>query len=213
MIEILYFANPMCSWCWGFSPVLRQLQEHYQDQTKFTLITGSLGDRGSKPMTGNDRAKVRQHWQHVVELTGQPFDFLFFDRETFVYDTEKPSRAVGIVRSVYPALSLPFFAHLQERFYAHNEDITDLAVLQEAAGNFDVEGEVFARQFANPAVAEGIQKEWQQTASFGVSGYPTLLAVKDGKPGVLTIGYRPYEQVLLALQAIMDRAGAVPARG
>jgi protein-disulfide isomerase-like protein with CxxC motif len=23
--EIIYVGEPMCSWCWGFSPVLRQL--------------------------------------------------------------------------------------------------------------------------------------------------------------------------------------------
>ncbi|MEO1018473.1 MAG: DsbA family protein [Pseudomonadota bacterium] len=206
MIDLLYFGNPMCSWCWGFSPVLHRLLEAHQDRINLSVLMGSIGDRGRQPMNEHDRSYVRQHWEHVQELTGQPFDFGFFDRALFTYDTELPSRAVGVVRSVYPGLSLPFFAHLQERFYAHNEDITALSVLEKAAANFNVEPADFRRLYALPAISEGLRQEWQQTASLGVTGYPTLLAVQEGKPQVLSIGYRPYDQIEAAFREVAGLA-------
>ncbi len=195
MIDLVYFANPMCSWCWGFSPVMRRILDEHGDRVKFSLVTGSLGDRGRKPMDNEARTYVRGHWDHVQEMTGQPFDFAFFDRDHFMYDTEKPSRAVAVMRAAYPALVFPFFAHLQERFYAHNDDITDRSVLSRLAGHFGTERDAFEEGYDHPSTAQLLQREWQETASLGVNGYPTLLAVKDGKPSVLTIGYQSWDEI------------------
>ena len=112
-LELLYFANPMCSWCWGFAPSVRALAEAGH---RITLALGSLGADRARPMRPQDRAYVRQHWEHVAERSGQPFDFGFFAREGFVYDTEPACRAVDVVRNRFPALALPAFARLQERF-------------------------------------------------------------------------------------------------
>ena len=30
-LHFIYFADPMCSWCYGFSPVMRQLRGRYGD--------------------------------------------------------------------------------------------------------------------------------------------------------------------------------------
>ncbi len=195
-LQLLYFANPMCSWCWGFQPVTRALAERGY---AIAVALGSLGADRARPMRDLDKAKVREHWQHVIERTGQPFDFGFFEREGFVYDTERPSRAIAVVRRHYPALALPFLGRLQERFYALGQDITDAAILREAAGEFGIEGEAFQTAFEAPATAAEIAAEWRQTAELGVTGYPTLLALQPGRPQVVTIGWRPASDVLAVL--------------
>jgi len=142
---------------------------------------------------------VREHWQHVIERTGQPFDFSFFERAGFVYDTEPPSRAIAVVRHHYPALAMPFLGRLQERFYALGQDITDPSTLAAAAGEFGIDAETFEAAFEAPATAAEIAAEWRQTAELGVTGYPTLLALQPGRPQVVTIGWRPESDVLAAL--------------
>ena len=78
-MELLYFANPMCSWCWGFSPVIQRLVESHGSRPRVTLAMGSLA-RGREPMRETDRAHVRGHWEQVRAASGQPFDFAFFER-------------------------------------------------------------------------------------------------------------------------------------
>src|SRR3712207_8936900 len=56
----------------------------------------------------------RSHWEHVAELTGQPFEFAFFDRQGFVYDTEPACRAVATVREQRPELALPYLHRSEE---------------------------------------------------------------------------------------------------
>ncbi len=201
IVQLLYFANPMCSWCWGFQPVIRSLAEQ---SYPITVALGSLGADRARPMRDVDKAKVREDWQHVIERTGQPFDFGFFDREGFVYDTEPPSRAIAVVRRHYPALAMPFLGRLQERFYASGQDITDPSVLREAAGEFGIDAETFETGFTAPSTAAEIAAEWRQTAELGVTGYPTLLALQPGRPQVVTIGWRPASEVSATLASLAE---------
>jgi putative protein-disulfide isomerase len=177
-----------------------------------TVALGSLGADRVRPMRDVDKAKVREHWQHVIERTGQPLDFGFFEREGFIYDTEPPSRAIAVVRSRYPGLALPFLGRLQERFYALGQDITDPIVLREAAGEFGIAADRFDTAFREPSTAAEIAAEWQQTAQLGVTGYPTLLALQPGRPEVVTIGWRPLDEVLANLDSLQDTSPATLSR-
>jgi putative protein-disulfide isomerase len=208
-LHLLYFANPMCSWCWGFQPVIHALAERGYP---ITVAMGSMGADRARPMREIDRAKVREHWQHVIERTGQPFDFGFFEREGFVYDTEPACRAIAVLRSRYPALALPFLGRLQERFYALGQDITDPYVLCEAAGEFGIAADRFDTAFRDPSTLAEIAAEWQQTAGLGVTGYPTLLALQPGRPEVVTIGWRPLDDVLASLDALQDPPATPPGK-
>jgi putative protein-disulfide isomerase len=190
-VELLYFANPMCSWCWGFAPALRAVGERFPD-LPVTVALGSLGaDRASRPMTERDREYVRHHWERVHELTGQPFDFSFFGREGFVYDTAPPSRALLVIRQRFPGVVLPALHRMQELFYAQGVDITDRDELRRIAASFGIEPETFDALFDSAEVHAALAREWEQTARLGVAGYPTLLALAGGRARVVTIGWRP----------------------
>ena len=203
-LELLYFANPMCSWCWGFAPVVQALTARHR-QWRTTIATGRLGEI-ERPMRPKDKAAVRDHWTHVREATGQSFDGAFaqplFEGEDFVYDTRPACRALAVLRQHYPALTLTFLHRLHERFYALGHDLRDPEVLGAAAGEFGLGGDTFRRALDHPDTARAVEKEWTQTAALGVTGYPTLLALTDGKAHVLSIGCRPLDDVEAALTAI-----------
>ena len=201
-VELLYCANPMCSWCWGFAPVVRKLAE----RAAVTVALGALG-RGDRPMRPQDKAYVREHWEHVAARTGQPFDFAFFDREGFVYDTEPACRAVAVVRALRAELALPYLEAVQEAFYARNRDVTQAAELRAVAEALGLPGQDFAHAFAAPGARAGLARELAETAGLGVTGYPTLLGLEHGRVGVLSLGCRPFVEVEASLVAFAAEAG------
>jgi putative protein-disulfide isomerase len=201
-LDLLYFVNPMCSWCWGFAPVVTGLMARHGEAVRVTLALGSLG-RGCEPMRDSDRDYVRGHWQHVQAASGQPFDFAFFDRPDFVYDAEPASRAVAVARARDPALALPFLAAVQRAFYALNRDVTAEAELTAIAASLDLDPAAFAAALADPEIRRAVAQEFAQTAELGVTGYPTLLALRPGRPQVLTIGWRPLAEVDAALRPLL----------
>ena len=122
--RLLYFTDPMCSWCWGFSPTIDELRREMGERATLSVVLGGLRPGVTDVLSGAEKGMIREHWQHVVEASGQPFDFAFFDRENFVYDTEPASRAVVVARRRDPSLAVDFLARLQRAFYAENRDIT-----------------------------------------------------------------------------------------
>ncbi len=116
--EILLIVDPMCSWCWGFSPVIRAIVDAYAGRAPVYPIVGGLRPLTSDTMNDRAKEKIRHHWEQVHEASGQPFDFSFFDRDGFIYDTEPACRALVTVRFLKPKLSLTFLELLHKAFYA-----------------------------------------------------------------------------------------------
>ena len=44
--QLLYFADPMCSWCWGFSPVVEELGTRYQVRATLAVVMGNYKTPG-----------------------------------------------------------------------------------------------------------------------------------------------------------------------
>ncbi len=205
-VELLYFANPMCSWCWGFAPVIRHIVHEHRETVRLTVALGTLG-HGQGPMRPQDKAAVREHWEHVHALTGQPFDFGFFDREGFVYDTEPPCRAVAVLRAQQPALTLPYLEALHRAFYTENRDITQTEELCAIAQGLGVDGPAFVETFEDLSTRAAVAEEFAQTARLGVTGYPTLLGLANGRAHLLSLGCRFLDDVEAAFRPLLDSTG------
>ena len=39
---IIYVGDPMCSWCYGFAPVYREIKETFANQTDSMMLMGGL---------------------------------------------------------------------------------------------------------------------------------------------------------------------------
>ncbi len=202
MVQLLYIANPLCSWCWGFAPSLEQLLARFPG-IDIILRTGPLAKEDGRPLDEAGRARLRGHWQRVQERTGQPFDFAFLERARFPYTSEPPCRALLLLRERWPALAVAGLLRLQERFYARGEDITDPERLGDIlCGEFGVEEERFRARFFDPSLREMVAAEWRKTAALGVVGYPTLLALRGPRAVLLASGWRPGHELVAALERL-----------
>ncbi len=192
--RILYIADPMCSWCWGFSPVIGAIAEAAAGRAWIKVVVGGLRPGTTEPMVERAKAAVRHHWEQVLAETGQPFDFGFFDRDAFVYDTEPACRAVVVVRGLDPALALPYFEHVQRSFYATGRDVTSGDVLADLATGF-VDPGAFRERFAAPEWVAAMRSDFALAQSLGIAGFPAVVLADDAGYRLLTMGYQRYEQL------------------
>lgn len=194
-VTLWYFADPMCSWCWGFSPVLEKIKKTYGEELKIALMLGGLRPGTTETITPESREEILHHWQAVHEMTGQEFNFNNPMPDGFIYDTELPSRAVIAVSEINPDVTLPFFKRVQEAFYIEQEDVTDETVLAKLAGNFQIEAKEFLERYNSDNVREKTLLHFQHTRQAEVRGFPTLV-ISTGKTfKMLSHGYRPYEDL------------------
>ena len=164
------------------------------------LLLG-VSDRG--PLSSKARETIREHWVPVNERSGQPFDQSVLDRTNLVYDTKPSCRLLLTLRQAYPQLAVPFLTRLGERFFKEGADLTNEHTLVEIGRNFGLAPETVLTALRSPDFAEVLKTEWQETHKLGVSGYPTLLALGDGKAEVITIGFERTEAVIKKIQALL----------
>ncbi len=205
--HLVYFGDPMCSWCWGFSPVIDAITRRFGDALPVRLVLGGLRPGNTSAMTALDRAEIREHWEHVRDASGQPFDFSFFGRAGFVYDTEPASRAVVVFRQQGMTSGLTALARIQRAFYAENRDVTATDVLTDLAIGLGLDDASFRTQFNAATVAEETEQDFAMTQQAGIRGFPTLIAGTGDERGyaLVTSGFQLADVLIPALKAWLEK--------
>ena len=194
-----YFADPMCSWCWGFSPVIEALRDAYRDRVKIALVLGGLRHE-TVPMTPAQRDEILHHWRAVHERSGQPFRFDGALPEGFVYDTEPACRAVATAGGIDAAQVFPMFKAIQSAFYASGRDVTRDEVLADLAGGLGIDRTKFLAAFDSDEARARTQAHFRQTRVAGVRGFPALILQQDTQLRPLVSGCQPLDAVRAALE-------------
>ncbi len=195
-----YAADPMCSWCWGFTSVIEAIEKTYRDRLTVNVVMGGLRPGTVKPITTEQRDEILHHWHEVQRRTGQAFTFEGAMPEGFVYDTEPPCRAVVAVAGLNPGARLSYFERVQAAFYMEGRNVTQREVLAELAVESGVEAELFSQAFDSPETTTRTREEFLQVYRWGVRGFPTVLLQDADDLRVLTHGYRPFEELQPALE-------------
>ena len=208
--HLVYFADPMCSWCYGFAPTIAAIADHFADRMPVDIVMGGLRAGNTEPMDDKQRAYLRSAWTRVNEASGQPFDFEFLGREGWVYDTEPACRAVVTSRALDPALALTVKARISSAFYAGNRDVTRSDVLADVAQEAGLDRDAFAEAFESPDARNLTMRDFLTAQELGIRGFPTLIAgsKSTGQYALVTNGFRPLEGMTDALEQWLAREEA-----
>ena len=181
---VVYVGDPMCSWCWGFAPVMDALHGRYGLSVRM-VMGGLRSDERAQPLDDGLRTYLRRTWAAVHQATGQPFDFGFLKRRGFLYDTGPACRAVVAVRRLWPDEQYRFFRWLQAQFYAHGGDITVPSVVERYLDQRGLEAHL---PLLSQAVADETRRDYALGRELGVSGFPTVFAQIGGRLCLLARG-------------------------
>lgn len=202
---LIYVVDPMCSWCWGFSPVWEKIRKQYETQASFQLMLGGLRPGNTERFDESRRAYILQHWHAVHERTGQPFNFDFRMGPTFTYDTEPASRATVVTRQLVPGKEWDFLRSVQEAFYVQNADITKTEILEEIAMTLGMETLQFRQVFHDSQTKQFVWDEFDQARQLGVDGFPTLLGRHGQSVSTLMHGYRDFETLVSSIDKFFEK--------
>jgi len=205
---LMYFADPMCSWCWGFSPAIDHIQKDFGEDLPVRLVMGGLRPGNVSTMSEDDKRQKRHHWEQVHAASGQSFNFDFFEREGFVDNTEPACRAVVAARTLDKAKAIPMMKAVQHAYYIENRDVTDGDELCRIAAEAGFDEDAFRKIFDDTDTMDETRRDFWLAQNTGVSGFPTLIAVDGGQAQAVTIGFSPAENIVPALAQWLGREQA-----
>lgn len=196
-----YFADPMCSWCWGFAPVIGAIIETYEDRLQLALVMGGLRPGTIEPVTQQFREEILLHWHEVQRRTGQAFTFEGAMPEGFVYDTEPASRAVVVVAELKPSARFLFLKAVQAAFYVEQQDVTRPETLAALAHDQNIDKTQFLERFESEDVVRKTRMHFDQTQQAGIRGFPAAILQNEAGFTMLTYGYMPLDALTPKLDA------------
>lgn len=204
-VEIIYVGDPMCSWCWGISPALNQLEEAATaNGISYRIVLGGLRPGGGEAWDEKFRGFLAHHWEEVTARSGQPFGTELFERDTFNYDTEPSCRAVVTARTMDPKTESRFFELTQHRFYVLNEDPNETAFYRPICKELGLDFDRFAELFVSTEMKDLTRKDFQLNRSWGVTGYPTVIFRKGDELMAIARGYAEFEQMWAAVEQLSE---------
>lgn len=200
-LHFIYFADPMCSWCYGFSPVVELLRQRYGDVLPIRLVMGGLRPETTEPMPEAARRGLVKHWEEIGALAGVPFDAGWAEREGFVYDTHPAARAVVLARRTSADAGLDYLAAAHRAFYREGRDVTQSDVLADIASTEGFDKGAFLSALGDEGLDQETWRDYVIAQRAGATGFPTLVVGPnvDGSYALVTRGYNAADLVFGAV--------------
>ena len=202
MDRVLYYvADPMCSWCWGFHPVLEKVKEVLPDGISPVYVMGGLARDSDEPMPEEVRAYVQNAWREVKVRTGASFNLGFWEKCEPRRCTYPSCRAFYAAQE--QAAGVVMFEAIQRAYYQEARNPSDVETLIALAGENGLDADRFACDLASDEIEQMMQDGFNVRRSMNANQFPSLV-VREGEDVVfVTRGYDDAESVLAQLRSAL----------
>ena len=98
--KLIYVYDPMCSWCWGFTPAWQQLKQALDGIVTIEYRVGGLAPDSSEPMPEHMQHILQNTWHTISNKLGTKFNFDFWHTCQPRRSTYPACRAALLARKV-----------------------------------------------------------------------------------------------------------------
>ena len=210
IMSIIFVADPMCSWCYGFAKELDEAR-HIKPQISVDIKVAGLWAGNRQLLTEEQKQFRLMHWEKVEKASGATFNKpAFLARHNFYYDTENISKAFVAGKYFFRDIDqLSLLRALQKSFYIDGDDTTDTKSLAKTLSiEFNRQGHSVDFEFAlNLIESDSIYRltleEFQYARGFNFSSVPKLLHAHKGEVKVILDGFAKSEAIIKALEDLI----------
>ena len=194
-MRLFYVADPMCSWCWGFSSTLSEIERQLRPEVTLQLVLGGLAPDSEVPMDAATKLYVQEAWRAVEAQTGAMFDHGFWERCEPRRSTWPACRAVIAAGD----RGREMFDAIQRAYYTEARDPSDRATLVDLGEELGLDPPDFRQAIDAPETHARLEADFALRKELGISGFPSLAAEQDGEKSTIVSGWSAPEHVRMVL--------------
>lgn len=196
-IELQYFFDPFCGWCYASAPALAGLADQFSDRLRM-LPSGLFV--GGRPISSIADHAWRND-QRIQALTGQRFSKEYHQNVLLapngIFDSGPATLALTALGEHAATLEPRFLHAIQIARYVEGRDTSNVhevatVAVQVAAGHgIDLTAEIFAERLRNDSdlrarALERVEDAQRRMDTLGIRGVPQLVALINGQAHVLS---------------------------
>lgn len=206
--RLIYVYDALCGWCFGFSPVICQLEEQYRDRIHFDVLSGGMvtGDRIA-PVSSMAHI-IKTHGPRIEETTGvrfgEPFKDGLLAEGTAIFSSIKPSVALCVLKDLAPEKAVAFAAAVQHAVYVDGHPPDETATYRKLAADAGLDADEFERRMGYPHYGMVATREFAQAAKWGIHGFPSVVLFHNDQGYLIARGYMPYDTLAAGIDSILN---------
>lgn len=208
---VIYCYDAYCGWCYGFSPVIRQLWEEYQYKLDFDVLSGGMIPKETAQPIGKIAGYIQGAYKQVEETTGIRFgeDYLWHifhpEQSDWFPHSETPAIAMAILRDLHPELAVPFAADLQKALHEEGRDLTDPEAYRHLLEPYKLDAEDFYAKLSSEEYKEKAYYDFSLVKQLQVNGFPAvLLQTGELQFYLISRGFTDYETLKTRLDRVLQ---------
>ena len=204
--EIIYIWDPLCGWCYSFSPVISKLANEFSGKISFEVVSGGLAIGERVGPVSQKAVYIKKRLPDVERISGMKFGEKYLqllDKGTSISDSLPPSIAFNVFKSFQPGNMLKFAASIQLAYFSEGKDLNNIKTYLEIAEKFEVNKHGFMERYEDPFYKDLTEEIFRLTRTWGMEKYPSLVEKKENGISVIQKGYAKYEELESKIVALI----------
>jgi len=200
---VLYYVHdPMCSWCWGYRPVLEQIRSELTGKIIVIDIVGGLARDTDEPMSEEMQQQIQSHWKRIEQQLGTEFNFNFWSECTPRRSTYPACRAVlaaanqADILEMKLANSRAMTLAIQQAYYLKAMNPSNNKVLLKLAKEIGLDVDQFTKELVGEPLHQQLKEEIRFARSIGGNSFPSWFLKAGETIHEIPVDYQSAEETL-----------------
>ncbi len=201
---ILYYVHdPMCSWCWGFSPTWSKIRSQLPENIEVKYLLGGLAPDSQEPMPQNMQHAIAGYWKKIQQhIPGTEFNFDFWQKCQPRRSTYPSCRAVIAARKQNPEIEREMIEAIQKAYYLNAQNPSEDDTLISIAESLGLDKETFTKDLNSSETQQQLEKEIGFGRQIGAQGFPSMMLESNGRYEYLPLDYNDPSATLRYIEGI-----------
>ncbi len=201
MYTLYYVLDPMCSWCYAFSPTWQKLLKNLPSDLHVEYVHGGLAPHSDAPMPQSMQTILQNTWRDIEQRIGTKFNYDF-------WSTCKPRRSTYLACQACVSARLQgkeyeMIKEIQKAYYLNASNPSDRNTLEHSASNINLNVEKFSHDLESKEVIALFEKDLDKRRKLEVNGFPSLVLKAGNNYFKIEVDYTNYETILKKIHSYM----------
>jgi putative protein-disulfide isomerase len=191
--KVYYVFDPLCGWCYGFSPVIQQAAKDWNTHVDVEVVVGGMVTGSREGIMDPGMAKyILSAFPRVEQYTGVTFGEPYkkqLESGKFYSSSVASCRAVVAFRQLNPGKTLEFISTIQKKMFLEGSDLQIMEEMAGIAATLGVDKTAFLKIATSAENKKATEADFNRSSTMGVTGFPALVIEQNGRFQKITEGY------------------------
>ncbi|RBL92192.1 DsbA family protein [Chitinophaga flava] len=208
-MRFIYIYDPLCGWCYGFTPVVLQFQQLQMDTMEFDILSGGMITGDNRHPFSTMAAYIQREHTNVEDMTGVKFGEAFLEKllpSQEIMDSEKPSVALTVFKLYQPENAISFAHDMQVALNYDGLSLNHNDTYRKLIRKYGLPEDEFISRMQDEHLRYETQQEFQLIQNWGITGFPAAILDTGKQLYLCARGYTPLDKLQQTINNIIQES-------